>query len=181
MGRKSDLIGHRFGRLVVIGDSGRRSTGNVCWTCRCDCGNTVDVRTASLRDGATTSCGCNRREKAPANFATIPNKVKFRQYNRTNGTRISKSAAQKNNKCGIRGVCQARSHGKLRDAWVAYIDYKRHRYHLGIYDTIEEAAAVRAEAAKARLKDFEDWYAEFVKARDEQPDGDSQNKNKPEH
>ena len=34
-----NLIGQRFGKLVVIEDSGKRYNKNVIWLCKCDCGN----------------------------------------------------------------------------------------------------------------------------------------------
>ena len=33
------------------------------WTCKCDCGNTLDVLGFSLKNGDTTSCGCKKESK----------------------------------------------------------------------------------------------------------------------
>jgi len=55
---KKDLTGKRFGRLVAIGPTDERRNGYVMWECKCDCGNTVLVRSASLIGGKKTSCGC---------------------------------------------------------------------------------------------------------------------------
>lgn len=63
MGRKKlDLTGQRFGRLVVVRDSGEKRNGAVMWDCLCDCGNTTLVRSDYLREKRTKSCGCLRRE-----------------------------------------------------------------------------------------------------------------------
>ena len=63
MGRKVDLTGQRFGKLVVLGDSGERdSSGNVMWTCLCDCGNQITRRSNRLRIKKNTSCGCVKRQ-----------------------------------------------------------------------------------------------------------------------
>ena len=48
MGRKRDLTGQRFGRLVVIGDSGERLGRNIKWLCKCDCGNEKTVGGTNL-------------------------------------------------------------------------------------------------------------------------------------
>lgn len=55
-----NLVGQRFGRLVVSGlDFGRRRT---IAQCRCDCGNDTEVITTSLTTGNTKSCGCLDRD-----------------------------------------------------------------------------------------------------------------------
>lgn len=61
--RRDDLIGQRFGRLVVSGIGECDNRGGVRWRCECDCGNYKDINGYSLTSGATESCGCLRREK----------------------------------------------------------------------------------------------------------------------
>lgn len=68
MGTKKELSGKYFGRLVVINDSGKRAKdGVVYWSCRCECGNFVDVYSKSLTSGKTRSCGCLNIESLRAN------------------------------------------------------------------------------------------------------------------
>lgn len=55
---KIDLIGQRFGRLVVLEEAGRDKWGSTMWRCRCGCGAIKVVRGSSLRGGLTRSCGC---------------------------------------------------------------------------------------------------------------------------
>lgn len=57
---KNDLIGERFGRLVVISKSENRAgtRKKIMWTCECDCGETKDITGECLRSGTTKSCGC---------------------------------------------------------------------------------------------------------------------------
>lgn len=61
MGAKLDLQGRRFGKLLVLEEDGKYGT-NIMWRCKCDCGNEVRVRAASLMSGNSTSCGCGRIE-----------------------------------------------------------------------------------------------------------------------
>lgn len=61
MGAKRDLIGQRFGRLMVVAEAGRKH-GGVLWLCQCDCGNTKEVMSQSLVSGTTLSCGCYNKE-----------------------------------------------------------------------------------------------------------------------
>jgi hypothetical protein len=63
------MQGLRFGRLLVIRDSGKRTTGGaVMWMCNCDCGKEVHVWSHSLRAGSTKSCGCYRDEQNRKRF-----------------------------------------------------------------------------------------------------------------
>lgn len=60
-----DRAGRRYGRLVVEGRHEIHPKGpRVLWRCRCDCGNTLLVRSYHLDSGAVSSCGCYRREWA---------------------------------------------------------------------------------------------------------------------
>jgi len=70
--RHRNLIGQRFGRLLVLELApGRTSTGGVIWLCLCDCGKKVTVRAQSLPSGHTVSCGCQLREKAAQHIRTV--------------------------------------------------------------------------------------------------------------
>ena len=58
----SDLVGKRFGKLVVT-----EYLGNKMWRCVCDCGNITEESTKRLQKYAVPSCGCEvekRHEKA---------------------------------------------------------------------------------------------------------------------
>ena len=62
-GRPSyDLLGKRFGRLLVLSRDAPIKGKVTTWSCKCDCGNTAHVVTSSLVAGLTKSCGCLRRE-----------------------------------------------------------------------------------------------------------------------
>lgn len=63
MSRKPiDITGQRFGRLVVVSDSGMRAgDGSVKWRCACDCGSAHLVVASNLRTGSVSSCGCLAR------------------------------------------------------------------------------------------------------------------------
>lgn len=57
-----NLTGMRFGRLTVLGKSGKRAKDrNPLWLCRCDCGNEVEVTKRKLVTGNVSSCGCGRK------------------------------------------------------------------------------------------------------------------------
>jgi hypothetical protein len=59
-----DLTGERFGKLVVIKDTGRRKSRRPIWECLCDCGTTFEALAKYIRNGDTKSCGCYNRGNA---------------------------------------------------------------------------------------------------------------------
>jgi hypothetical protein len=68
---KHDLTGTKFGRLFIISHAGRSKAGVHNWVAACDCGSIITTpRSKHLVSGASTSCGCLRREKA-SEYSTI--------------------------------------------------------------------------------------------------------------
>ncbi|WP_337361074.1 hypothetical protein [Phascolarctobacterium succinatutens] len=67
MSAKVDLTGQRFGRLVVIKELPRKTAlrKTPLWLCQCDCGNTCEAYSDSLR-GGKKSCGCILKERRRA-------------------------------------------------------------------------------------------------------------------
>lgn len=60
-----DLQGEHYGRLTVIGEANRADDPrNRYWLCLCDCGRKSVVRSSSLRNGRTRSCGCHPNIKS---------------------------------------------------------------------------------------------------------------------
>ncbi len=55
---KKNLIGKRFGRLMVIEESKEKKGVGITWTCLCDCGNITTAKTRILNSGHKKSCGC---------------------------------------------------------------------------------------------------------------------------
>jgi len=58
----NDLIGKRFGRLVVL-KLHKITKDYSFYKCKCDCGKTKIFRRDALLSGTTNSCGCFRREE----------------------------------------------------------------------------------------------------------------------
>lgn len=56
--KKIDITNQKFGRLTALS----RIEGSK-WKCKCECGNIVYVRTNSLIQGRTLSCGCYHKDK----------------------------------------------------------------------------------------------------------------------
>ena len=66
---KRDIVGERFGRLVVLNEfeyrqsGGKRQVNRSYVMVQCDCGIKKFVITTALLGGDTTSCGCYKKEK----------------------------------------------------------------------------------------------------------------------
>lgn len=56
-----DEINNKYGKLTVIADAGKDSSGHKIWKCRCDCGKEIIVRGSSLRNGEKQDCGCVKK------------------------------------------------------------------------------------------------------------------------
>jgi hypothetical protein len=63
-----EMVGERFGRLLVV--SRHPAEGTAMWNCICDCGMERTVLGTSLRAGRTRSCGCYIRDAVIARQTT---------------------------------------------------------------------------------------------------------------
>jgi len=77
---------------------------------------------------------------------------KQRYVDNTHVERIASKTINKNNSSGVRGVSWDRSSGK----WKATIGFKGVNYHLGKFDTLEDAKKVRLDAEDR-------YYVPFLK------------------
>lgn len=94
-----DLIGHRFGRLTVVGKSIEKSTG-VRWLCLCECGNEKQIQIRTRKP--PQSCGCLQKETArkyhdgiPTAFSQVIGQIQTNAIRRGYEFEISRSEAFK--------------------------------------------------------------------------------------
>lgn len=60
----ANLIGQKFGRLLVLEKTDKKKNGSLVWLCQCDCGNYKEVSTRELRSpNHAKSCGCLQKER----------------------------------------------------------------------------------------------------------------------
>lgn len=64
MAPRIDLVGERFGKLVVFSFSHTDESRRSFWNVICDCGKEKSVNGSSLKRGASNSCGCMVGEAA---------------------------------------------------------------------------------------------------------------------
>lgn len=67
---KIDMVGKKFGRWTVIKENGRNKSRTMLYKCECECGAQKTVNGASLRTGASKSCGCLSAEMSKKRFTT---------------------------------------------------------------------------------------------------------------
>lgn len=107
---KKNLVGKRYGRLVVTEELGH---GYVM--CHCDCGNDKRVRKWLLMQGGIHSCGCLRRETVPGH-----GDIKSLSKDGTNLSILTSKNIRSSNTSGVRGV----HWDKTRSKWVGGIKVK---------------------------------------------------------
>lgn len=61
--RLVDLKGNRYGAWTVLEYTGPNENGQTSWLCICDCGTRKIVVGQTLREGLTSSCGCQLAER----------------------------------------------------------------------------------------------------------------------
>lgn len=60
-GRVKVSVGQKYEKLTVVSKFGNKEgTLHLFWNCKCECGGTTVVRSSSLTNGNTKSCGCLR-------------------------------------------------------------------------------------------------------------------------
>ena len=57
-----NLIGQKFGRLLVLEKGKKDKAQHQYYVCKCDCGNICEINSDNLRRGLTKSCGCLHSE-----------------------------------------------------------------------------------------------------------------------
>jgi hypothetical protein len=154
-----DLIGRKFGKLTVVEQAKRK--GYVL--CKCDCGNTKEIRADSLtkKKQPTRSCGCIQRARASENGSkNIADNAKAKNETnmafKTNFQVIENPKLPRNNRSGHKGVWFEAK----RQQYQAFIQVHGTRIHLGRFAKYEDAV-------KARIEAEEKYFAPLIKQKGE--------------
>ena len=154
MGRKAntELVGKKYGRLTAIRITDNKKYGHIVWEFKCDCGNIVYTTMNLVKIGSVSSCGCKRKEEMRKNRyeLSIEN---FNKDNLVENTRldiIGKENSRKHNTTGRTGVNLVKSTVR----YTSSIRFQGKRYHLGTFDTIEEAYKAREELKERLHNEF---------------------------
>lgn len=147
-GGRRNLTGQRFGNLIVLEPTDRKSPDrSIFWKCRCClCGQEKEIPANQLMKGVQVSCGCGKAKRLKETNGYI------------DGTclkMVFSSRLNRNNTSGCKGVFL--KNGK----WAARIQYKKKIYFLGTYESYEKAVAVRKLAEQWVKEDAEKLLEEF--------------------
>ena len=124
----SNIIGNRYGRLIVIKEVERyvAPCGHTyrCYLCKCDCGNEVIVRRTHLLCGTSTSCGCSQKEG-------MSKRTKGNQYAKKHGeqsTRLYKIWANMKERCQNKAHPRYGDYGgrgiTVCDEWQSFVPFR---------------------------------------------------------
>ena len=145
--------GKTYGNLKILNYTGERNSQNaILALCECQlCGRITKIPYTKITSGQSKKCRfCNAAQLyAGREIGTALSKGGSRVLN------LKRSKPNKNGSTGHIGVSR-RKNGKYR----AYISLKRKQYHLGLYQTLEEAIAARKEAEEKYHEEFIEWYKE---------------------
>jgi hypothetical protein len=136
MGRKiKDITGSVIGMLTVLRYICVDAHGSTKWACECECGNIVIVAKENLKLHRTISCGCFSKK----NIKKVAKTMHFIEG--TIAEKLNKTIS-KNNTSGYRGV----SWHSVKKRWEARIGLRGKFYHLGYFESIEDAIVARENA-----------------------------------
>ena len=65
--QRTNLIGKKFNRWLVLEDKANNKSGHSQWLCRCECGNEKIIAGYSLTQNTSKSCGCYSKETSSIN------------------------------------------------------------------------------------------------------------------
>jgi len=156
--RTVDISGRKYGMPQTLFLTEKRNKrGQQLWHCRCDCGQELDVSYNDLVYTNLQSCGCQKLE----HNAQLSQLLTHVDGTSLDGIRSRKLPA--NNTTGVKGVYFTR--GK----YAAKIVFQKKQYHLGFFDTLEEAAEARQTAANTLFDGTVEHYEWWKKRADEDP------------
>ena len=175
-------MGMKFGRLTVIDIAPKRGKKDRrYWTCKCECGNIIDVSSKSLNNGDNVSCGCYRkdfmRDKFSSNLKgktfnrwSVLKQVEKSKHNKTNwlckcscgNSRILEAGAliSGNSKsCGCLKSELARSSNNPK--WVGgpeYSGYENTRDKIGFVEDVRRDPQ-NTRAVQVKCKKCDGWFS----------------------
>lgn len=154
-----DIRGKTFNRLTAIEPLDKRDyKGGLVWLCECSCGNFVEVPYNWLVYSDVKSCGCQKKEH-DAKLGEL-----LAHVGGTSIDSLRNKTIPLSNTTGVRGVYRKGTR------YMAKIVFQKRQYHLGTYDTIEDAAWARQIAEEALFDVVVEHYDRWKAKADAEPE-----------
>ena len=119
MPARIDLIGQRFGKLIVTQLSNKKQDNKRMWECQCDCGNITYSLTRDLRNGSRKSCGCLHKNTSKAVAQSAKNRKEKTEKEKI-GTNygflkvLSRDETKKGKYGGAYWICKCENCGSIK-------------------------------------------------------------------
>lgn len=124
------LEGKRFGKLTVLKRLDKKKHDCYMWLCKCDCGNTCEVRTDALTRGVTKSCGC-------MHITSLDDKRRKLYVKDTGLQYVGDYNKPRKSKTGFTGVVYDKR--RAGNKYYAKVKFQGKYYYLGSAATAEKA------------------------------------------
>jgi hypothetical protein len=110
--KKIEMIGKKFGKLIVTKELGKNKNGHIRYLCQCDCGNSCEVFGTHLRQNKIVSCKCNNKFDGVSGdmwYKIIKSGIKRRTKRSNLEVNITKEYVnqlffEQNGKCKLSGI-----------------------------------------------------------------------------
>ena len=153
---RGDLVGKRFGKLVVVDRSDKRGSRGArtvpLWECRCECGNITYKATDTLTNAGLSMC-----QDCVAKYAVSRMRERAGYVDGTQISRLRSDKLSASNTSGCKGVYFDRQTGK----WRARLKFKGKLLNFGSYSNFEDAVRARKQAEEEYFGAYVGNGAEF--------------------
>lgn len=130
------MLDKRYGRLTVIKELKERKDQRIVYKCKCDCGNTINVKKIYLTNEDTRSCGCLKSEIEEKNLRS--------EYDNKRVDGVVKplfkgKTPRKDSSSGYRGVQRYYTRVSRQERYRAWITVKGKKYYKSGFLTPHDA------------------------------------------
>lgn len=152
--RALNLVGQKFGKLLVVERANESKDGSVLWRCTCDCQNEAFVTSRHLnrKNNNVRSCGCDRVKRGSRHSS-------WGGYKSISGNWWSSHLKHSKN-------CKQRPHVELRmskeDAWDIFLSQNKKCFFTGIDLVIDNSHAINT-ASIDRIDNSKDYCKENIR------------------
>lgn len=153
--KQYDIVGKKFGKLIVLNRAIRENSHVSYWLCQCDCGKQKEIKGRDLVTGNIKSCNCARNERSfigkPAHNFSGHGDLSGKYW-----TQVKRGAIQRNLDFNI----------KIEDIWDLFLRQNKRCALSGVSIFIDRqkqtASLDRIDSKKGYLIDNVQWvYSEL--------------------